>query len=227
LAQAHGLYVLAASLPVQRADGAAYVNYVNRARLFAPSGAMAHQDKAVMTRFEAERWGISAGADGLALFDTALGRIGIAICYDSEFPLIARAFAEAGAHLLLAPSCTDSAHGYWRVRIGCQARALEGQFYVAQSPTVGDAPWSPAVDENRGAAGLFAPPDRHAGQGWAMPADGVVALGEMDAAQWLFAQVEPARVEALRADGGVLNTRDWARQPGAAPLPPVRVVALA
>ena len=215
LAVRHGLYLLAGSAPCRLPDG----RYVNRARLFAPDGKMGVQDKLVMTRFEREQWGVCAGT-GLRLFDTALGRIGILICYDSEFPLLARALCEAGADLLLVPSCTDSLHGYWRVRIGAQARALEGQCHVVQAPTVDDAPWSPAVDVNRGAAAIFGPPDG------LYPDDGVVACGELDQAGWVFGRIEPDRVAALRADGGVLNWRHWAEQPGAVLLPPVENVRL-
>lgn len=215
LAREHGMYICAASVPFRHADG----RYTNRARLFAPSGATGFQDKLIMTRFEAEQWGISPGS-GLTLFDTALGRIGIAICYDSEFPLIARALAEAGCEILLVPSCTDTLHGYWRVRLGCQARALEQQLLAVQSPTVGEAAWSPAVDVNRGAAGVYAPPDG------AFPDDGVVAAGMEGAAQWLFAELDPARLAMLRRDGGVLNARDWLFQPGAEALPKVEVMTL-
>lgn len=214
LAVKHGMHVLAASVPAAIPGG-----FVNRARLFAPDGKVGVQDKLVMTRFEREEWFISASGP-LRLFETSLGKIGINICYDSEFPLLARAQVEAGMELLLVPSCTDSEHGYWRVRLGAQARALEGQCYAVQSPTVGSADWNPAVDVNRGAAGVFGPPDR------GMPANGVVALGEMDKGQWLFADVDLARVAQLRADGGVLNARHWAEQPGAATLPPVEVVDL-
>lgn len=214
LAARHGMHILAASIPAAVPGG-----YVNRARLFAPNGKVGVQDKLVMTRFEREEWFIGAGAP-LRLFDTALGRIGVNICYDSEFPLLARAQVEAGMGLLLVPSCTDSEHGYWRVRLGAQARALEGQCYSVQSPTVGYAEWNPAVDVNRGAAGVFGPPDR------GMPATGVLALGEMDRAQWVFAEIDLARVAELRADGGVLNVRHWAEQPGAAKLPQVEVVDL-
>lgn len=215
LARRHGVHILAASAPRRDADGLAR----NAARLFAPSGASATQDKLVMTRFEREHWGIAPGA-ALRLFDTALGLIGVVICYDSEFPLLARALVAAGADVLLVPSCTDTIHGYWRVRIGAQARALEGQCFTVQSPTVGTAEWSPAVDANRGAAGVFGPPDR------GMPEDGVIALGQIDAAQWVYADIDTARVVNLRADGDVLNMRDWRDQPGAAPLPPVEHVVL-
>lgn len=215
LAARHGLHILAASAPFQRADG----RFVNRARLFAPNGKVGVQDKLIMTRFEREAWGIHGG-EPLRLFETTLGKIGITICYDSEFPLLARALVEAGMELLLVPSCTEAALGYWRVRLGAQARALEGQCYAVHSPTVGQADWSPAVDSNRGAAAIYGPPDR------GFPDDGVVALGEMDASQWVFAEVDLAHVADLRADGGVLNARHWAEQPGAAALPAVELVDL-
>ncbi len=200
LAADRGLYVLGPSRPVLR-DGL----FRNAARLVAPSGRSEAVEKIVMTRFERESWGISAGGP-LKVFDTALGRIGVAICYDVEFPLIGRALAEAGAEIILAPSCTDSAHGYWRVRVGAQARALENQCYVVQSPTVGLAPWSPAVDVNVGAAGVYGPPDR------GFPADGVVSIGEMNAPGWVFADLDLDRVRQVRADGQVLNLTHWSEQ---------------
>lgn len=216
LAARHGLHILAASAPCRVESGA----YVNRARLFTPGGKVGIQDKLIMTRFEREEWGVS-GSGPLRLFETALGKIGITICYDSEFPLLARALTEAGMELLLVPSCTEAAHGYWRVRLGAQARALEGQCYALHSPTVGDAPWSPAVDANYGAAALYGPPDGP------FPGDGVTALGSLNAARWVFGEVDLSRVHALRADGGVLNMRHWAEQPGgAAALPAVEVVDL-
>lgn len=215
LAAATGMHILAASAPRRDADG----RFRNAARLFAPNGKCGVQDKLVMTRFEREQWHIAPGSQ-LRVFDTALGRLAVSICYDSEFPLLARACVEAGAEVLLVPSCTDTLHGYWRVRIGAQARALEGQCYAVHSPTVGEAAWSPAVDENRGAAGVYGPPDR------GMPEDGVLAVGVAGAAQWVFAEVDTALVAGLRADGGVLNARHWSEQPGAVALPPVEVVDL-
>jgi len=221
LACEHGLWICAASAPRKRADG----RFVNTARLFAPDGAAGFQDKLMMTRFEREEWGI-VGGDQINLFVTPLGRLAVLICYDSEFPLLARAAVEAGAQVLLVPSCTETMRGYWRVRLGSQARALEGQCYAVHSPTVGDASWSPATDRNRGAAGIYGPPDRHLDSGIAMPEDGVLALGVESAAQWVYADLDLEHIALLRADGGVLNARDWAEQPGAEPLPPVTVVDL-
>ena len=215
LAKKHKLHILAASTLARLEDG----SFVNRARLFTPGGRVGVQDKMIMTRFEREQWGVSGG-QALRLFDTSLGRIGITICYDSEFPLLARALVEAGMDLLLVPSCTEKEHGYWRVRIGAQARALEGQCYAVQSPTVGSASWSPSVDTNCGAAAIYAPPDRD------FPPNGVVAIGNLNEAQWVFGKVDLSLVATLRSAGDVLNMQHWSEQPGAFGLPLVEVIDL-
>ncbi|MBO9579415.1 MAG: carbon-nitrogen hydrolase family protein [Sphingobium sp.] len=208
LAALHGVHIVAGSLPCPLDDG----RTVNRARLFTPDGKVGIQDKLVMTRFEREKWDIAAGGP-VRVFDTALGRIGMSICYDVEFPLIARAQAEAGATLILSPSCTDTMQGYWRVRISAQARALENQCFVAQAPTVGMAPWSPVLDENYGAAGLFAPPDGDA------PDDGILALGSLGEGQWVHGEIDPARVARWRRDGNVRPFTHWNESGPTTPLP--------
>jgi len=203
LATRHGLHILGASAPVF--DPAVGMRPVNRATLYTPSGARAHQDKQIMTRFEREEWHVAPGGP-LRIFDTALGQIGILICYDSEFPLLGRALAEAD--LLLVPSCTEALTGYWRVRIGAMARALEAQCISVMASTVGDAHWSPAVDTNTGMGGIFGPPDT------GFPATGVLAEGTLNHPGWTVAEVDPARVAHVRADGVVLNRRHWADQAG-------------
>ncbi|WP_240046807.1 carbon-nitrogen hydrolase family protein [Paracraurococcus ruber] len=204
-AMRHGLWLQPGSLPM-RAEG----RVVNRAPLIAPDGRMAFQDKYRMTRFEAERWGVSPGA-APQVFPTPWGLVGISICYDSEFPKHVRAQVEAGAWLLLVPTCTDTRHGFNRVRFACQARAMENQCFVALAPTVGDAPWSAALDENRGQAMICGPVDR------GFPEDGVLAAGAPDTPGWSFATLDAARIEAVREDGAVRNHRDWPRAPLPAP----------
>ena len=122
LAQTHRVTICAGSFPVRVENG----TYHNRSYLFHADGRRDHQEKVQMTRFENEQWLIE-GSNDVRVFDTELGRVGIAICYDAEFPLIARRMVEMGADIILVPSCTDTLAGYWRVRIGCQARALENQ----------------------------------------------------------------------------------------------------
>jgi hypothetical protein len=51
------------------------------------------------------------------------------------------------------------------------------------------------LDENHGAAGLFAPPDGDA------PDDGVLALGALGESQWVYGDVDSARVTHWRAEG--------------------------
>lgn len=204
LARRLGIYLQPGSLPVLDADG----RYRNRAWLFGPEGNLGSQDKLIMTRFEREHWHIDAG-QGLRLFDTTLGKLGILICYDNEFPLLARRLAEAGADLILAPSCTDSEAGFHRVRIGAQARALESQLAVLQAPTVGLAPWSPALDENFGRAALYLPPD------YGLPATGVLAeSAELcpPASRWLLCELDLEALRRVREQGQVLTRRDWPEQ---------------
>jgi len=196
VAQRHRVWLLPGTMP--HAIGALVHN---RAGLFAPDGRMAFQDKRVMTRFEAELWQIVPGAPP-CVFDTDFGRIGIAICYDLEFPGLVRAQVEAGAWLILAPSCTDTLAGFNRVRIAARARAMENQCFVAVAPTTGLAPEIAVLDENRGRAGIYGPVDR----GFAD--DGIVAEGGMDDSAWLFADLDPAALHRVRAEGAVRNHRD-------------------
>lgn len=205
LARRHRLYFCPGSAPVADPDG----KYRNRAFLFGPDGYLGHQDKIIMTRFEREQWNIAGGVDGLRTFETPFGRLGILICYDNEFPMLARRLAEMGVDLVLAPSCTDTEAGAFRVRIGAQARALENQFAVLVSPTAGLAPWSLAVDENAGRAALYVPAD------YGMPPSGVWcesdALFTVDSL-WLYGEIDLAEVERLRREGQVALYRDWPEQ---------------
>src|SRR5690606_26949757 len=164
LARRHGIVFQPGSAPILDPDG----QYRNRAFLFGPDGLIGHQDKQIMTRFEREQWGIAAGTDGLKAFDTPVGKLGILVCYDTEFPMLGRRLVELGVDLVLAPSCTDTLAGSYRVRIGTQARALENQYAVLSAPTAGTALWSPALDENHGRAALYVPSD------YGMPPSGIV-----------------------------------------------------
>ncbi len=198
-ARKHELVIVAGSFPEQLASG----EVRNRACVHA-GGKTAVIEKQQMTRFEAEHWGIAGGPHQLVLELDGF-KLGVALCYDAEFPLIVRRLVAAGAQIIAVPSCTDTLAGYHRVRIACQARALENQCYVVQAPTVGVAPWSVAVDESWGAAGVFAPPDR------GLPDDGVIALGELNVPGLVVTDLDLAALARVRADGQVLGHRDWDR----------------
>ena len=200
-AMKHRVWLQPGTLPMRAGD-----RIINRAPLIRPDGTLAFQDKWQMTRFENERWGVSRGAPP-AVFDTPWGLIGISICYDSEFPKHVRVQVEAGAWLILVPTCTDSVAGFTRVAISARARAIENQCILAVAPTVGSAPWSSALDENVGAAGVYGPADR------GFPETGIIAEGALNAPGWVYARVEQAMVDKVRHEGAVLNHRDWPRAP--------------
>jgi len=200
LARELDLHIIAGSFLLRTDTG----RYRNRSDWFTPHGQHAWQDKLQLTGFEKATGLIEAG-DTLRVFQADGVRMAIAICYDSEFPLPVRAQAEAGAHILLVPSCTDTAAGATRVRIGCLARALENRMFVAQAVTAGHAPWSPALDVNTGEAALFAPMDA------GFPADGVLAQ-TVPGQRWAIAEVDVAALEASRGVAQVANDLDWPGQ---------------
>jgi len=201
LAQQHRCIIQAGTFPVLIEGDV----YHNRAYLFMADGKVDYQDKLMMTRFENEHWLIKGGND-LKCFDTEYGKIAINICYDSEFPLLARKQVEAGCILILVPSCTDTVAGFNRVKIGCQARALENQCYVVQASLVGNAPWSEAVDVNVGAAAIYTPVDR------GFPDNGILSVGVFNEVQWVVAEISPSACATVREQGQVFNHRDWPLQ---------------
>lgn len=200
LAVATGMTIQAGTFLAQVAPG----RYRNRAWWFAPDGRSDFQDKLQLTAFE-QALGVIDGGDALRVFDMAGARAGIAICYDSEFPLPVRAQREAGARLLLVPSCTDTPAGATRVGVGCAARALENRMFVARAVTAGVAEWNPALDINTGEAAIYAPMDH------GFPADGLLARTRGDAL-WAVADLDIAALSATHARAQVSVDADWSRQ---------------
>lgn len=201
LAKQYDCYIVAPSFPELLADG----TFVNRAYVCRPDMTYDFQDKLIMTRFETEQWHITPGRE-IKVFNARFGRFGVNICYDSEFPLIARRQVEAGADLIVVPTCTDTHAGHHRVRTGSRARALENQCYVMTAPVVGIAAWSPTIDINVGEAGVFTPID------YGFPSDGVLAAGAINEGMWLLADLDLAQIARVRQEGQVYNYRDWVHQ---------------
>lgn len=197
VAKAEKLWLCPGSLPM-RCHGAVR----NRAPLIAPDGHVRWTEKHCMTRFEAEEWRVASGARP-APIDTPWGKIGVAICYDVEFPPLTHALVRGGAWLVLVPACTDTEAGASRVEISARGVALQTQCFVAVAPTVGEAPWSAALDVNRGRAAIFGPMD----VGFA--ADGVIQAAAPDAPGLVVATLDPARLDAVRQNGAVRNFSDW------------------
>jgi len=205
LARRYDVVILAPSAPARRGT-----DFVNAARLITPGGDIGVQEKLILTPFE-RSWGIKPGGPP-RVFETALGRIAIAICYDAEFPLIVRGQAEAGAEIVLIPSATELMSGCARVRIAAMARALENQLATVMAPTVGNAAWSPALDRNTGRAGIYVPPDPE------LAMTGVLIEGDLDRPGWVAGDIDLDALRQVRSTGETRNAVDWTFQPGAAPL---------
>jgi len=200
LARKHRVYILAGSIPVID-DGNDAV--FNDSYFFGPSGKIGVQGKLHMTRFERDDWKISP-RDKLKVFETDFGKVAVTICYDVEFPEIARAAARLGAHVLLVPSCTDDRQGFLRVRYCSQARSIENQMYVVQSHTVGSLPMVPAVSLNYGQAAILTPSD------FAFSRDGILGEGTTNQEMMVIGELNLETILTSRASGTVLPLQDSA-----------------
>lgn len=203
-ARRNDLYVVAGTVPEVNpaTDHLNNVSYI-----LAPDGARGRQPKNHMTRFEREEWDVEPQRE-LTTFETDFGRLGIAICYDVEFPEIAREHARNGAEMLVVPSCTDDRQGFLRVRYCAHARAIENQIYVVQASTVGSLPAVPAVSLNYGQAAILTPSD------FAFSRDGISAEGIPNQEAMVIADLNLEELGASRASGTVLPLVDSERHRG-------------
>ncbi|MGF7006461.1 carbon-nitrogen hydrolase family protein [Aminobacter sp. BE322] len=137
LAAELGIHIHVGSTAIVRADG----KLANRAFLFGPDGAvLATYDKIHMFDVDldnGESWRESSAYEPgteAVVADTALGKLGFAICYDLRFPQLFRAEALAGAEVLTVPAAFTRQTGlaHWHVLL--RARAIEnGAFVVASA----------------------------------------------------------------------------------------------
>ena len=198
LAKRHKLYLVAGTIPTIDPE----TNLLhNESHVFGPDGRMGTQGKLHMTRFESEDWNVHPRSR-LKVFSTPFGRIAITICYDVEFPEIARAAAWAGAHILLVPSCTDDRQGFLRVRYCAHARAIENQMYVIVSHTVGSLPMVPAVSLNYGQAAILTPSD------FPFSRDGILAEGHPNQEMMVIGDLNLETILQARTSGTVLPLND-------------------
>jgi len=199
LAKESGMYIVGGTLPA--VDPPDEKTVYNECYLYSPHGDWDVQGKLHMTRFEKEDWVVSPHQK-FKVFDTELGKLAITICYDVEFPELARAAARKGAYLLIVPSCTDDRQGYLRVRYCAQARAIENQMYVVHSCTVGSLPMVPAVSLNYGQASILTPSD------FAFARDGILAEGVANQESMVIGDLDMDRIIESREGGTVLPLHD-------------------
>jgi len=198
LARQNDITIVGGTIPSREEDGS---KLFNDCFVFSPTGRIGRQGKLHITRWEAEDWYVSPRR-GVQVFETTWGRFAVAICYDSEFPEIARAAARAGCDLLVVPSCTEDRQGFFRVRYCCQARAIENTMYVTHACTVGSLPMIPTVSMNYGWASILTPSDHPFAR------DGILSEGQACLEQLVIGEIDLDAVRQARKDGTVLPLRD-------------------
>jgi predicted amidohydrolase/ribosomal protein S18 acetylase RimI-like enzyme len=196
LAKETGIYIIGGTHPVfQRGK------IFNAAHLFTPNGRVFRQKKVHLTSTESGPYQLSRG-HGLYVYHTDFGNIAILVCYDVEFPEVARVMSEAGAEILFVPSCTDGREGFCRVRYCAQSRAIENQVYVAMTGTVGNLPLVPYMSTNYGQAAILTPSD------YFFARDGIAAEGTINQEQMIVADVDLDLLDEQRVNGSVIPLQD-------------------
>jgi omega-amidase len=128
------VYLVGGSIPEKDAEGKVY----NACVAFGPDGSLLTKHRKVhlfdidvpgrITFKESDT--LSAGAS-LSTFDTPYGRVGLGICYDLRFPLLAMLLRAAGCKILLYPGAFNMTTGPAHWELLQRARALDTQSYVA------------------------------------------------------------------------------------------------
>jgi len=100
-AEETGAYIAVDS--VWKTDGTMY----DTAYLMAPTGEEAGRTPKIFTLWGEEAHGFSPGPRDYRVYDTALGRVALAVCWDRHDPSILRGYAGNGAQLVLIPADDD------------------------------------------------------------------------------------------------------------------------
>lgn len=164
-------------------------------------GKVEQYEKIHITPDEASYWGMQGGRM-VNVFETDIGKIGILICYDVEFPELPRILADQGMQILFVPFLTDTQNAYMRVRCCAQARAIENECYVAITGSVGNLPKVENMDISYSQAAVFTPCD------FAFPSNGVKSEATANTEMILVADVDLSLLNELHSFGSVRNLRD-------------------
>ncbi|MCG2634617.1 MAG: GNAT family N-acetyltransferase [Gammaproteobacteria bacterium] len=199
LAVSYNINIIAGSLPVMEGDNLYNVSYFCRR-----DGTLESQYKIHPTPHEKRAW-IMGGGDKLNVFDTDFGRIGILICYDIEFPELARLQSEEGMKLLFVPFWTDTKNAYLRVRCCAQARAIENECYVVIAGSVGNLPKVDGADIQYAQSAVFSPSD------FSFPHDAIMAETTPNTEMTLIVDLDLEKLSKLRNEGSVRNYLDRRR----------------
>jgi beta-ureidopropionase len=87
-----------------------------------------------------EKFYFRPGNTGYPVFDTAVGKVGVYICYDRHFPEGARALGLNGAELVFIPSATSRGLSEYLWRIEQVSHAVANGYFVGTINRVGIEP---------------------------------------------------------------------------------------
>ncbi len=87
-----------------------------------------------------EKFYFRPGNLGYPIFDTAVGRIGVYICYERHFPEGWRALGLAGAKIVFNPSATSRGLSEYLWRLEQPAAAVANEYFVGTINRVGTEP---------------------------------------------------------------------------------------
>jgi predicted amidohydrolase/ribosomal protein S18 acetylase RimI-like enzyme len=173
----------------------------NISYLFRRNGTIEKQYKIHITSSEKRWWGVKPGSK-VQVFDTDKGKIAILICYDIEFPELARIAVQKGANIIFVPFNTDERQAYLRVRYCAQARCVENQIYVAISGCVGNLPRVKNLDINYAQSAIFTPSDIP------FQRDGIAAECTPNIETLIFQDLDLNLLKKHREFGNVLPLKD-------------------
>ncbi|MHA6333276.1 GNAT family N-acetyltransferase [Qipengyuania sp. CAU 1752] len=189
--------IIGGSHPTRMEDGDIH----NVAYVCLRDGSVHAQEKIHPTPNETYWWNIKGG-DSIDAIQTDCGPIGVLICYDSEFPELARRLVDEGARIIFVPFCTDSRQGYMRVRYCAQARAIENQCFVVMSGNVGNLPNVANMDIQYAQSCILTPCD------FPFARDGIAAEATENVETLTISDVNLADLSWARAEGTVQNLAD-------------------
>jgi len=87
-----------------------------------------------------EKYYFTPGTGGYPIFDTAVGKVGVYICYDRHFPEGWRALGLNGAEIVFNPSATSRGLSEYIWKIEQPAAAVANMYYVGAINRVGIEP---------------------------------------------------------------------------------------
>jgi beta-ureidopropionase len=88
-----------------------------------------------------EKFYFRPGNMGYPVFDTAVGRIGVYICYDRHFPEGWRALGLAGAKIVFNPSATSRGLSMYLWNLEQPAAAVANEYFIGAINRVGREPY--------------------------------------------------------------------------------------